>query len=153
MKNIEKHRLNNNWLYCQKLWKDKKSYHKLFGWKLDSVDTLKFVGRCNYNTQTISISTVYMRGANCNYSKVKKVLMHEIAHALTPGSNHGPEWKQKCSLIGGDTRLAASMNLPGMNWVVYCRKCKWRQEQMIKPMVKNKVCSGCYQQILMKYIS
>lgn len=152
MKTIEIHRLNNNWKYCQKLWKDKSRYHKLFKWSLTPVNTMKYIGQCNYNTQTISISTVFMRGANCNYSKVKKSLMHEIAHALTPGSGHGSEWKRKCSLIGGDTRLAASMNLPGMNWVLYCRKCKWRQEQMTKPNIKNKVCSVCNQQIFIKYI-
>jgi len=30
------------------------------------------------------------------------VILHEIAHALTPGAKHGYTWKLKCIEIGGD---------------------------------------------------
>ncbi len=151
MKNREAHRLTNNWKYAQKVWKEKKSRYNLGGWQLKATFMDK-IGSCDYNTQTIHLSTVFMRGANCNYKKVKKSLLHEIAHALTPGHGHDQVWKRVCQKIGGDDRLAASMDLPGMNWAMYCRKCGWRQESATKPNVNGKICMDCHQQPSVKYI-
>lgn len=151
MKQRESHRLKNNWAYAQKVWLEKKSRYKLKGWVLRATFMDK-IGLCDYSNKTIHLSTVFMRGANCNYKKVKRSLLHEVAHALTPGHGHNQTWKQMCRRIGGDDRLSASMDLPGMDWAMYCRKCGWRQEMTKKPDVRNKVCMGCNQQPRVKYI-
>ena len=151
MKQVEIHRLKNNWEYAQKLFNHVQKTN-LPGWKLTCDNMTDKIGVCDYNTKIITLSTVFMRGANCNYAKVKKALMHEIAHALTPGHSHNDVWKNVCKNIGGDTRLAASMNLPAMNWSVYCKNCKWRQEYSTKPMMENKVCNVCYEKPRVKYI-
>ena len=148
MKSREQHRLNNNWVYAQSLW----STHGLKGWTLDLKHMNDKIGVCDYNNKTIVLSSIYLRGANCNFTKTKKALMHEIAHAITPGHKHDEVWKDTCSKIGGDTRLAGSMNLPGMNWSLYCYKCKWRQEYETKPDINGKVCGMCKTQPRVRYI-
>lgn len=152
MKQAEAKRLNNNWTFVNKVWKEKQIKYGLTKWSLRCSDMSDKVGVCDYNRKTITLSTVFMRGSNCNYAKVKKALMHEIAHALTPGHSHDKIWKTLCEGIGGDTRLAATMNLPGMNWSIYCPGCKWRQEQFTKPNLENAVCGTCYSKIIIKYI-
>lgn len=80
------------------------------------------LGVCDCNNQIITLSSLFLRGANCNYAKTKKVLMHEIAYALTPRHSHNSTWKNKCEEIGGDCRKNASMDLPSRNWSLYCKK-------------------------------
>ena len=152
MKQAEKHRLTNNLAYVKELWKVQKEKYNLVGWRLVVEPMMDKIGVCDYNNKTITLSTVFMRGANCNYSKVKKSLLHEIAHAITPGQSHNHVWKNTCDKIGGDTRLAASMNLPSRNWSVFCHSCKWRNEYTTKPDMTSKVCSTCLQQPRVKYI-
>ena len=152
MKQRERHRLNNNWTYAQGVWPRKQKEYGLYNWTLRSKDMTSIAGLCVHNTKTIYLSSILMRGANCNYRKVRDVLLHEIAHALTPGHSHNQIWKKECAKIGGDTRLAVSMNLPGMNWSVYCRNCKWRQEHFNKPNITNRVCTICRYQPRVKYI-
>ena len=108
-------------------------------------------GLCSYVDQTITISSIFIRGHNCNYAKVKKVLMHEIAHALTPGHSHGAGWKKKCREIGGDSRLAVTMVMPGMKWAMSCRRCRWRQEYPTHPG-NDLVCGACKTRVTIKYI-
>lgn len=152
MKQRETHRLNNNWAYARKCWKIKTVELGLVGWVLKKTPMMDKIGLCDYNRKTISLSTVFMRGATCNYAKVKKSLLHEIAHALTPGHSHNGIWKEVCRKIGGDTRLAGSMDLPGMNWSLYCHKCKWRQESNRKPDISGKICGKCFTQPRVRYI-
>ncbi len=152
MKQAESHRLNNNWQYAQKIWVYKQKEFDLTNWKLQISLMTDKIGVCDYNNRIITLSSVFMRGANCNYAKVKKALMHEIAHAITPNHSHDSIWKGVCGNIGGDTRLAGSMDLPGMSWSLYCRNCKWRQEYPSKPDVVNKVCGSCGYQPRVRYI-
>ena len=152
MKQVEQQRFNNNWTYLQKVWVHEKTKHKLDNWVLRSMETTDKAGLCNYNNQTIYISTVFLRGHNCNYQKAKQVLMHEIAHALTPGSSHNDRWKEKCKELKGDDRMAVTMVSPGMNWAVSCSHCKWRQEYPSKPHVNGMVCGKCRTTIKVKYI-
>lgn len=153
MKEAEATRLNKNWIFIQKVWKEKKIKYGLSGWSLKSKDMSDKVGVCDYNHKTITLSTIFMRGSNCDYAKVKKALMHEIAHALTPGHSHDKVWKNLCAEIGGDTRLAATVNLPGMNWSIHCPRCKWIHEQFTKPNLENALCAKCYSRIVVKYIN
>lgn len=152
MKNIEAHRLKNNSEYAAKLWVQERQNHGLTGWKLVIKDTGDKAGICNYSEKTIYLSSLLFRGYNCNYEKVKKILMHEISHALTPGHNHDTVWKGVCRELGGDSRLSTTMVKPGMNWVLYCTRCKQRHEYLDKPSIHGKVCGRCYGPFKIKYI-
>jgi len=152
MKQKEAHRLNNNWTYVKQVWKKKQQEHNLLGWVLMKEDMNDKIGLCVYHEKKIVLSTIFMRGANCNYKKVKEALMHEIAHALTPGHNHDHVWKAMCLKIGGDGEITGFMDLPGMNWSVYCHGCKQRNEYYAYPDMTNKVCARCYSKPVVKPI-
>lgn len=152
MKKIEQHRLNNNTSYLYKVWDTQKIRHNLHNWKLIISLMIDKVGLCDYYHKTITISAIFMMGYNCNYAKVKKALMHEIAHAITPGHNHNSVWKKTCGRIGGDTRLAMTMVMPHKNWAMLCRSCKWRNEYNTKPLSQGLVCASCKNSVYVKKI-
>ena len=152
MKQSEKTRLENNWSYAQNLWKSKQKEFKLECWMLHQSPMDNKIGVCDYNHKMIFLSSVFLKGSSCNYARVKKALMHEIAHAITPGHAHDHVWKEACARIGGDTRLSATMSQPGMNWAMYCSTCKWRNEYLHKPNIAGKVCIECHNYIKVKQI-
>jgi hypothetical protein len=143
MKQIEKHRLKNNWEKAQKIWKYKQKEYNLSDWVLVACEMDDRLAMCDYNKRAIFISTIFMRNSLCNYDQVGKALLHEIAHALTPGHEHDTVWKRTCIKIGGDGKVCGYMNPPGQNWAMVCRTCKWRNEYKNKPNVYGKVCGNC----------
>ena len=56
------------------------------------------VGTCKYGPQIIEMSKPW-----CllnSMEEVRDTILHEIAHALTPGDHHGPKWRHQCRLLG-----------------------------------------------------
>lgn len=143
MNKREKHRLHNNWEYAKRFWAKKKRELRLNGWMLKQNHTKTSLGQCDYNKKTIYLSTYFMRGPSCKYSKVRLALLHEVSHALTPGQNHNMIWKKQCLKLGGDGRVAATMDIPPRSWAMICLKCNWKKEYFRKPNLKNKVCLKC----------
>lgn len=54
---------------------------------------------CQYNTKRIlvNISTLYLAPTKL----LREIIIHEIAHALTPNHNHDDVWKSKAIELGG----------------------------------------------------
>ncbi len=77
--------------------------NKLRGWKVCISDDRVNPGYCDYVTKTISLSGRYI--PHCTYRGVYNLIVHEIAHALCPGNGHGPMWKRKCMMFGGDGKV------------------------------------------------
>ena len=152
MKFSEAHRLENNQEYLHKLWLEKQKKFHLETWSLIIAGMSDKIGVCDYNKRQITISSIFLMGSSCNYSRVKKALMHEIAHALTPGHSHDHVWKKTCGKIGGDCQLAGVMNEPGMNWAMYCRTCRWRNEYISRPNTAGLLCGKCRNPVLVKSI-
>jgi len=55
-------------------------------------------GVCRYKGRLISVSLP--RARVNTVERTKRTILHEIAHALTPGENHNEVWKQKAREIG-----------------------------------------------------
>lgn len=68
------------------------------GWSFEYDNAKRRFGVCSYRTKTIGLS-IPLVAAN-EEDRVKDTILHEIAHALTPGAKHGPAWKAKCIEIG-----------------------------------------------------
>lgn len=64
-------------------------------------------GLCDYSRKTISMSKllVYLNSEDV----VKDIILHEIAHALTPRAGHGPKWRIICEAIGCKPRACYSV--------------------------------------------
>jgi len=79
-------------------------------------------GYCNYTNKTIALSKYYI--INNTEESVTGTIIHEIAHALTRGDNHGKKWQAKCIELGGDgKRLSNKTNGVPKKWKYVCEKC------------------------------
>ncbi len=64
-------------------------------WKVKIVGTREIgndYGRCNYIGKQIKIRRLRI---NARWSFFHSTVLHEVAHALTPGALHGPIWDAK----------------------------------------------------------
>lgn len=68
------------------------------GWKFGFDNAERRLGVCIHSRSTITISAKMTAAAT--QSEVEQTLLHEIAHALTPGTGHGPRWQAKARSIG-----------------------------------------------------
>lgn len=63
--------------------------------------------RYKYNRNThryynFVITISYPLASRNEWEEVRNTVLHEIAHARTPGHNHDATWKRECLAIGGD---------------------------------------------------
>jgi len=64
-------------------------------------------------------------------AEVRDTILHEIAHALTPGARHGPAWKAMCRRIGANPNRTADLppetvmvvRKATSNYRAVCTKC------------------------------
>lgn len=72
-------------------------YKHIPDWGFKFNNRLNALGVCDYNTKTIYISRVAEKQT---LEMVRDTILHEIAHALTPGDGHGFQWADKCKELG-----------------------------------------------------
>ena len=71
----------------------------LRGWTLKWVRSRRTAGTCNYAPKCrIHISLLYLQ--NTSWGENVDALLHELAHARTPGAHHGPVWKNAAVEMG-----------------------------------------------------
>jgi predicted SprT family Zn-dependent metalloprotease len=89
-----------NLLEVEQLAKEKMSLHGLIqaGWKFSWNKRKRAAGVCNRTKRTIFLSTVFASAGI--YEDVLDTILHEIAHALTPGHHHDIVWKRKAIEVG-----------------------------------------------------
>ena len=68
------------------------------GWYFEFDNARSRFGACHYGPKKITLSRQLV-SINPK-DQVVDTILHEIAHALTPGAHHGPVWKSKCIEIG-----------------------------------------------------
>jgi predicted SprT family Zn-dependent metalloprotease len=74
--------------------------HGVSGWSFSYDNAKRRFGACHYRKQAITLSRD-LTEANINKPDViRDVILHEIAHALTPGAHHGPRWQAMAARIG-----------------------------------------------------
>jgi len=74
--------------------------HGLYRWSFRWTRSRTVFGACEHSTKTILLSSLLT--AARSEEETRLTLLHEIAHALTPGHNHDRVWRRKCLSIGGD---------------------------------------------------
>lgn len=77
------------------------------GWKFEFDNGRSRFGQCRHRTRTITLSR-HLVAANTR-QRVYLILLHEIAHALTPGHKHDKVWKAKLIELGGDGKARYSI--------------------------------------------
>ena len=98
--------------------------HGLGDWTFKFDRAKRRFGACNYTTRTISLSRTLTR-LNDD-AAVRETLLHEIAHALTPGAAHGPAWQAKCLEFGISVQrcyTSAEVVQPPSRYLLVCDTC------------------------------
>jgi len=72
--------------------------HKLDGWAFTFDRARRRFGSCSPSRKRISLS-LPLTTLN-DEPQVRDTILHEIAHALTPGDGHGERWRAACARIG-----------------------------------------------------
>lgn len=104
--------------------RDLMNAHGMRHWNLELMNQGRTKGRCIYSTQTILLSAKFIRHESLE--EVKLTVLHEIAHALTPGHGHDRVWQAKCIAIGGNgQRRGGGYNMEkySANYILVCTHC------------------------------
>lgn len=112
-------------------------------------------GLCHHSRKTISLSR-HLVALNPDH-EVKLTLLHEIAHALTPGHGHDSVWSAKSKAIGGsftrcynaadNGRAVVTVQAP---YIGYCSNTFCPQHTRTWPVHRRKqtlVCGLCRSKI------
>lgn len=88
----------------------------------------------------ITLSALYVELLPEN--EIREVILHEIAHAMTPGDNHGYAWKRAARSLGikGD-RCAKPSASPEATWIGRCKNGHESKQHRAPGRVK--ACGKC----------
>lgn len=79
-------------------------------------------GQCNYTHRTIQLSKPLT--ATNTESEVLDTILHEIAHALTPGHGHDAVWSRKATELGANgQRCSKQTKGISYKYAGWCRDC------------------------------
>ena len=103
--------------------KDLIAAHNLTGWTFFWMNRKRALGVCDYTRKRIGLSWPL---AQVNTTEtMRQTLLHEVAHALTPGASHGPQWQRMALNLGCDEARAATakaVSAPAP-YILQCTAC------------------------------
>ncbi|MEM1107600.1 MAG: SprT-like domain-containing protein [Planctomycetota bacterium] len=137
------------------------------GWTFRFNQRKRTLGLCNYTTKRIELSAPFV--ARNDESEIRDVILHEIAHALTPpevppevstartraknhahaARPHGPAWQATCLKIGANPhRLNTTAVAPEGKWQAVCPGCQTTHHRHPKPAKgRTYICKTCGPQV------
>lgn len=93
------------------------------GWSFYFDRARRRFGCCRYTVKAITLSRPLTELSS--ETEVRDTILHEIAHALTPGAGHGWQWRAKCREIGAKPQRCAAQDAPSVKGRhrLTCRGC------------------------------
>jgi hypothetical protein len=99
------------------------------GWSFTLDRSKTRFGMCSHSKKIISMSK-YLSPSR-PYKANLNTILHEVAHALTPGSKHDAVWKAKAIELGCDGERCSSLaeveNPPEFRWFGVCDYCGYKE--------------------------
>jgi predicted SprT family Zn-dependent metalloprotease len=130
---------------AHRLARDLMDRHGLSDWALRFDRARRRLGCCHYGSRTISLSR-HLVALN-PVEVVRDTVLHEIAHAQTPGAGHGPAWRARAAALGAAPRAcvaADAVALPPAPYALVCDACGTRIARYRRPR-RRYVCRRCWQ--------
>jgi hypothetical protein len=120
--------------------------HGLSDWAFRFDHARRRFGSCQRQRKLITLSRP-LTFLN-NEDQVRDTLLHEIAHALTPGEGHSDRWRAKCVEIGakpkrcyGDDEVVSPPRRDA-SYLIGCVKCDWWHDRR-RITGRKLACSKC----------
>jgi len=121
-----------NHIEARELCRTKMNEFGLVDWGFEWSTSKQIFGQCSCSRKRIKLSHALV---GCNtVERVLLTILHEIAHALTPGAGHSIVWKLKCKEIGGNGQTCYSSEnttLPVGKYIYRCKDCghQWTKDR------------------------
>lgn len=119
--------------------------HGLADWRFRFDRARRRLGSCSYADRTLSLSEPLTLLNDA--AVIEDTLLHEIAHALTPGAGHGPRWRAEARRLGATPRACVRADrvvVPAARYALVCDGCGVRIARYRRPRARL-VCRGCYE--------
>jgi predicted SprT family Zn-dependent metalloprotease len=132
-------------LTAERLARSLMAQHGLADWDFGFDHARRRLGACDYRARRITLSRPITR-LNPE-AVVRDTILHEIAHALTPGARHGRAWRLQAAAIGAAPRAcvrAGDIATPPAPYSLVCNHCRARIDRYRRPRHRS-VCLRCHQ--------
>jgi len=108
----------------EKLVKEEISKYPLISnWEFSWHNKKTILGTCSYYRKTIFLSKAIFTNPQ-NQAVLKNTILHEIAHALTPGDKHGKIWKKTFIKLGGSGETCSDVQCEARDKYTFkCPNC------------------------------
>ena len=121
--------------------RDKMREHGVLGrYRLGLSLSVRYGGMCYYHPKFITISALYAMKAT--KADIIDTILHEIAHALTPGHGHDMQWRRAAWQIGCSGERCHSTKIRAHNWEGYCN-CPGKVFTKVRLTERTKMFSYC----------
>lgn len=139
---------------ARKLARSLMDQHGLAAWHFGFDRARRRFGCCNFTRKSITLSAALV---NLNSEEeVRDTVLHEIAHALTPGDGHGNRWKNTCVQIGAKPercyKESDGVALAKTGLRVGCATCNWWANRH-RITWSIQICRKCRRQVQWEHVS
>ena len=85
-------------------------------------------GQCRYGPKEVALSAWMLQDGAKQDEATRDTILHEIAHALTPGAKHGPRWRAMALLVGANPERTFNaedngLERPAFRYQAKCAGC------------------------------
>lgn len=111
--------------------------------KFEWSDAKDLFGWCSNSQKIIKLSRVLVELND--EAQVTDTILHEIAHALTPGCAHNEIWRRVAKAIGANGERCydgAEVETPVAKWTAKCPECGFTLQRHMRN--KRLFCSDCH---------
>jgi hypothetical protein len=121
--------------------------YNLEGWQFRIDKAKTRAGICNYAKREICLSRYFLASQLVNYASFYNIILHEIAHAITPGHGHDIVWQAVARGMGcdGNTHCAPFCNHK------YIGMCKCQDRKHFRHQLKARcmvICKNCKSEVI-----
>lgn len=120
-------------------------------WRFQFDRAKRRAGCCKYGKKLITLSEPLLPKMSDN--EIRDTLLHEIAHALTPGEQHSPEWKRVALSIGCNGERCHTLDTSGdAKYKAECLNCQTKFHRYRRPKhgLSAYRCGKCNTRIIFK---